>query len=151
MAQSQPKTEPQILVIKRRIAAPRTRVFAALTEADQLAQWMGPPGTQAKKVKIDLRVGGGYSLELQGPEGSLHPVSGTYLEIAPPARLVQTWVWGFGDYDGLETRLTLELTEVPGGTELTLTHENLADEQARLRHNEGWSGTLDRLEQLLTA
>lgn len=151
MAQSQPKTEPQTLVIKRRFAAPRGRVFAALTEAEQLAKWMGPPGAQARKVQVDLRVGGAYSLELHGSEGAVYPLSGRYLEIAPPARLVQTWVWGAGDYEGLETRLTLELAEVPGGTELTLTHEKLADETARDLHNEGWSGTLDRLEQLLAA
>ena len=151
MAQSQPRTKPRILVIKRRIAAPRARVFAALTEADQLAKWMGPPGAQARKVQVDLRVGGLYSMELHGAEGGIYPLSGRYLEIAAPARLVQTWVWGAGDYDGLETRLTLELTEVPGGTELTLTHENLADEKARELHNEGWSGTLDRLQQIFAA
>ena len=151
MAHTQPKTEPQIRVIKRQFAAPRTRVFAALTDAEELARWMGPPGTQAKKVKIDLRIGGRFSLELHGTEGGIYPASGSYLEITPPTRLVQTWIWGSGDYEGLETRMTFELSEVPGGTELTVIHENLADEKARELHNEGWTGTLDRLQQLFAA
>jgi hypothetical protein len=36
-----------------------------------------------------------------------------------------------------------------GGTVLTLTHEQLADEATCDSHNSGWSGALDKLERLV--
>jgi hypothetical protein len=34
-----------------------------------------------------------------------------------------------------------------GATELTLTHSLLDDEAARLSHENGWAGSLDKLER----
>jgi uncharacterized protein YndB with AHSA1/START domain len=43
------------------------------------------------------------------------------------------------------------LTEptIHGGTELTLIHEHLPDEDARTSHEAGWSGFLDKLHFFL--
>ena len=38
------------------------------------------------------------------------------------------------------------LEPIDGGTELTLIHEQLADEETRESHEAGWNGLLDKLE-----
>jgi uncharacterized protein YndB with AHSA1/START domain len=45
--------------------------------------------------------------------------------------------------------VTVELRDVDGGTELTLTHELPPDPQVRSGHEEGWHGCLANLERLL--
>ena len=142
------ETEAQVLQIKRQFPASREAVFNALTDPAALAQWFGPQGVTVKVVSLDLRPGGSYSFEFHGSEGH-HTLTGSYLEIEAPERLVATWVWGHGDYGGVETRVTYELSEVDGGTELSLTHEKLVDAEARDKHNWGWTSTFDCLDQFL--
>lgn len=45
--------------------------------------------------------------------------------------------------------VTVALAETENGTALTVTHERFADAGARERHDAGWSGALDRLEEEL--
>ncbi len=46
------------------------------------------------------------------------------------------------------SRVTLILRTVAEGTELTLTHDRLADVDTVRSHERGWSASLDRLEVL---
>ena len=75
-------------------------------------------------------------------------LSGTYLEIKAPDRLVLTWQWE-GDPDFGETLLTLEFLAHGNSTELVLTHERFPNSQWRDRHAAGWNGCFDRLNELL--
>ena len=136
------------LRLSRRIAAPREAVFRAWTDPAEVARWYGPATVKAKKVKIDLRVGGAYSLEMHGDDGGVHPLTGVYREVQAPERLVFTWVWGQGDHAGLETLVTVELREADGATELTLIHEHLASAQAAEHHEKGWASSFDCLEKI---
>lgn len=138
---------PVTLRLTRRFAAPREAVFRAWTEPDRLTQWFGPEGVNVRDVRIDLRPGGRYSLVMFETDGSTYPLSGEYREIAPPERLVFTWVWERGDFAGIETLVTLELSEDKDGTLLTLIHERLPGERARALHEEGWTSTLVCLER----
>ncbi len=145
------KSETLVLEIARRFKAPREAVFRAWTDPDAFAQWMGPEGVQARDVEIDLRPGGRYSLVMDGAEGGVYPLSGTYKEIKAPERLVFTFVWGHGDLKDLEMLITLTFTEVTGGTLMTLVQERIPTETARQSHNEGWTGSFNRLEKFLAA
>lgn len=139
------------LHLTRRFAAPRAAVFRAWTDPEALAQWFGPKGVSLRTVKIDLRPGGSYSLEMYDADG-VYPLSGVYREIMPPERLVFTWVWGHGEYDGVEMLVTLDLAETDdGGTLLTLTHERIPSQPARAQHEQGWASTLDCLAEHITA
>ncbi len=53
------------------------------------------------------------------------------------------WKPGFPDKDLNEWMNRLRA--IPEGTELTLTHELLHDEQTRRSHEDGWAGALDKL------
>ena len=143
--------EALVLEMTRRFKAPREAVFRAWTDPEAFAEWMGPPGIQAREVKIDLRVGGAYSLVMHGSEGGVYPLSGTYKEIAPPERLVFTFIWGHGDLKDLEMLITLTFTKDKSGTLMTLRQTQIPSESAHQSHTEGWTGSFDRLEQYLAA
>lgn len=137
------------LRLTRHFAAPPDAVFRAWTDPKAFAQWIGPPGVQARDVRVDLRVGGGYSLVLHGDDSGPYPLSGEYREIDRPRRLVFTFVWGHGDLAGLEMLVSLDLIAERGGTRMEFLQEQVPSASARDRHEEGWSGSFARLERLL--
>lgn len=146
MVQASPKSADDArLQLTRSFAAPRERVFRALTDPQELKLWFGPSEQHEVPVaEVDLRVGGRYRIDLRGPSGNLYRIVGEYREIRPPERLVYTWRWEIGDDVG-ETLVTIELRERSGSTDLTLTHERFPNGDARDQHRGGWSGCLERL------
>ena len=134
------------LSINRIIKAPRERVFAAWTNPEDLMKWWGPGISHATAVKVDPREGGAFHVTMQtpDPEKPVAKINGIYREVTPPSKLVFTWSW---EHRPGETLVTVEFTEVQGGTSLTLTHEGFVDEEARDDHNWGWNGALDKLER----
>jgi uncharacterized protein YndB with AHSA1/START domain len=77
----------------------------------------------------------------------MHDVGGVYREVVPNRKLVYTWAWK--TTPERESLVTMELREVDGVTELTLTHAQFFDAEARDRHNKGWQGSLARLDKFL--
>jgi len=133
------------LTLKRRIKAPPAKVFAAWTDPTMMARWLGPVGTVELTAKTDSRVGGRYEMTMRMPDDE-HNVSGVYREFEPNRKLVFTWAWR--SMPERESLVTVELKPDGDGTLLTLTHSQFSDEPARDRHQEGWTGTLGKLEQL---
>jgi uncharacterized protein YndB with AHSA1/START domain len=127
------------LEIRRTIAAPAQRVFTAWTDAGWLARWMSPVGHA--RVEADARVGGRLRVVMVGEGREIEHV-GEYLEVAPPHRLSFTWSSPYTG--GRPSRVTVELEERDGMTELILRHE-LLPRDAAASHAGGWSSMLDRL------
>jgi uncharacterized protein YndB with AHSA1/START domain len=75
-------------------------------------------------------------------------VSGEYVAVDPPHRLVFTWVW---DGEGDETLVTVDLAATADGTDLSLRHERFADDATAKSHAQGWDDCLDRLPGWLAA
>lgn len=143
-------TQPQVaakpsLTIKRRLNAPPAKVYAAWTDAAQLARWFGPGGYERVRAETDARVGGRFQVVMQSPDGEEHHISGVYREAAPNQKLIFTWAWR--STPERESLVTVLLKPDGDGTLLTLTHEQFFDEAARDRHNQGWAGSLDKLEK----
>ncbi len=140
---------PLELMINRTINAPRERVFRAWTEAEALNRWFSPDPAWVVTSSVDLRVGGEYWIEMHKPDGQTHRAKGMYREIHRPDRLVFTWTAGSCGATAVEDSLvTVEFYEVDGKTQLTLTHQQFRDADSRDRHNQGWNGCLDRLQQI---
>jgi uncharacterized protein YndB with AHSA1/START domain len=135
---------PTSLSISRVFDAPRETVFKAWTDPAVFMQWWGPPGVTAPSYDIDLRVGGKYRIANKTPNGMLY-ATGTFREVRAPEKLVFTWAWEEDSGTGHESMVTLEFVAKDKKTELTLTHERLADTTSRDSHLEGWSGALDSL------
>lgn len=137
------------LRLQRVFDVPREQVFAAWTDPDKLKRWFGPEGHSARRVEVDLRVGGRYRLEMRGAQGDKYVISGTYQDVQPPERLVYTWAMGEETGEGGETLVTLEFAESDGRTQVTLTHERFPDSLVRDQHEEGWALSLERLDAFL--
>jgi uncharacterized protein YndB with AHSA1/START domain len=130
-------------------AAPE-RVFDAMTDPNQVAEWWGPEGFTCPEVTLDVRVGGAYRIAMQPPEGELFHLVGEYVEVRRPSRLAYTFRWEPPDPDDRETVARLALRERAGATEIELTQGPFATEARRELHHAGWTDTLGRLARHLT-
>jgi uncharacterized protein YndB with AHSA1/START domain len=135
-----------IVVANVEIGVPAERVFQALTDPRELVQWWGSPETyRAHSWEADLRVGGRWRVDGKGADGRPYSVSGEFLEIAPPRKLVQTWAHDW-DADHPITKVTYVLDDIPGGTRLTVRHEGFAGRpEACNGHAKGWERVLQWL------
>jgi uncharacterized protein YndB with AHSA1/START domain len=137
---------PSVTIVRRIKAAP-AKVWAAITQPELMMQWWGPDAGPTLSVVADVRPGGRFSVVFRLLNGDEHNPTGIYREVVPEKKLVFTW-----DLPGApepESLVTFRLEPFDGGTELTLTHEHLPDEEARTSHEEGWSGLLDKLPVFL--
>ena len=101
--------------------APRATVFTALTTPHLLKRWMhGPDGWRLEVCEVDLRVGGALRYVWRKADGREMGMSGTFVEIAAPERIVHTERFD-EDWTGGETVVTSELREHHGSTTLTVT------------------------------
>jgi glutathione S-transferase len=161
MAEATKSTAPITLHMKRMFAAPRERVFAAFANQEQMDQWMcrDAKNHQIKYLKFDFRVGGGFDLEIHTPNGHVYAMHNTYLEIVKPEKIKFTWGHEHFGPDGKRldgdtlggTLVTFEFHDRAGSTELVLTHELLPSEQEYNNHQQGWTGCLAKLGELLNS
>jgi uncharacterized protein YndB with AHSA1/START domain len=79
--------------------------------------------------------------------GEHHEVGGVYREMVPNRLLVFSWAWH--TTPERESLVTVSLKPDGDGTLLTLTHEQFFDAAARDGHERGWTGALDKLQNLL--
>ena len=138
--------------LQRRFRASPERVFRAWTQPLALREWWCPAGWAASEIEIDLRAGGRYRIAMvrAGDAGPGASVSGQFLEVRPPERLVYTWRWE-GAFAGMpETLVTLELNGSENETLLTLRHDNFTDTGLRQQHRSGWIAACDRLDRAMT-
>jgi uncharacterized protein YndB with AHSA1/START domain len=135
------------LTLKRRLNASPARVFAAWTDPEKVKRWMGPGEVKVISVETDARAGGRYRWLMRGSDGEDHDVSGIYREVIANEKLVFTWAWKSSPEQ--QSVVTVLLKADGDGTLLTLTHEQFADAESRDRHQQGWSGALDKLERLV--
>ncbi len=133
------------LVIKRTFHAPRERVFASWTRAEELKGWWGTEGHTVPNAEMDFREGGKFRVEMQTDEGESFYLNGAFLEINPPERLVFTFRWERGEWNYPETRVSVDFLDKGDETAILLTHEGFPDKNMRDEHQEGWGECLDNL------
>jgi len=138
-----------VLRLERVFPASRAAVYSALTDPEELGRWWGPRGFTAPSVEFEPRVGGGYRIAMQPPEGGLFHLSGEFREVEPPARLAYTFRWDPPAADDRETVVILALEDRGETTKVILTQGEFATEERYALHEAGWSESLERLQQLL--
>ena len=139
-----------LLEIKRFINAPRDRVFAAWTKPEEMVKWLGCEQRVCLSVTADVQIGGQWRIRMKSAQAGETEFHGVYLAVRPPAKLVYTWCWKNHPLMGAgETLVTVEFLELDGGTEIHLRHEGFASVELRDRHNEGWSGCVEKLGKCL--
>jgi len=134
-----------LLTMSRVFNAPRRAVWAAWTDPEEIAKWMGPNGTTTRVDAWECVPGGAYKIVMSEPDGE-HPLRGEFVEVVEARRLAMTWVWEHGVLDGVETLVEIDFRDVDGGTEMTLVHTKLPTPMAVEMHTQGWHGCLDSLQ-----
>ena len=101
--------------IERVFAAPRERVWRAITDPALVAQWWGR-GNKLVIEKFEPVRGGHWRFVEHGPDGQ-HGFEGRFREVTPPERVVQTFEW-----DGMPGHVVVE----------HVTLEDLGDGRTRI-------------------
>ena len=155
MTTRQPTKDPRTDVTLTRIFdAPRDMVWKAWTDPTLLARWWGPKGFTNPVCEADVRVGGKILIHMQAPDGTVHPMTGTFDEIAEPECLVFRAVPV--DRNGvalLESLTTVTFHDLGDKTKV-IVHASAAPLQPigvdMLKGMDmGWSQSLERLAQLV--
>lgn len=140
----------------RSFNAVRTAVFDAWTKPELLRRWLLGPGEHWSMpiCEIDLRTGGAYRFVWRhGIDGTEMGLSGEYIEIVPPRRIVATERFDEAWYPGSAVIVT-DFFEQEGITTLTqrITYDSAAARDGVLRSpmEGGVRISYDRLEELLT-
>src|SRR5579862_3411705 len=135
-----------VVQLRRRVKATAEEIFDLWTKPDLMVRWMSPfPGPVDCEASSDLRAGGRYSLVMSS-EGSKREVTGTYVQIDRPRRLVFTWTGPLTN--NVDTLVTLELNQRGDETDLVLIHERLPTPEMHVGHTKGWGNILDHLAEV---
>jgi uncharacterized protein YndB with AHSA1/START domain len=113
--------------IERIFNAPRERLWKALTDPAQVAQWWGR-GNKLVVERMEVERGGHWRFVEHAPEGT-QGFEGRFAEVTPPERVVQTFEW-----DGMPGHVALE----------TMTLEDLGDGRTKLVTVSLFHTTMDR-------
>lgn len=136
------------IVLTREFDAPIQLVFDVLTKPEHVRKTIAPYGEEVKTCSIDLRVGGEYRFVFVSDDGRDMSFHGTFLEVEPPTRTVETW--RYDGWPGVEAVETVELREAGGATKLT--HRLAFRDQAGRDHmtaTDGLEANYDNVEDLL--
>jgi len=120
------------------IMVPPERVFAALSDGNEISRWWGSPAAYTTDSwTTDFQVGGRWRADGTGADGVPFFVEGEFLEIDRPWRIVQTWEpqWDAGN----RTTLTYQLSPIQGGTRLVVRHDGFKGRPESCQsHGDGW-------------
>ncbi len=136
------------IVTTREFDAPIGLVFDVLTKPEHVRHWFAPFEDKMTVCSIDLRAGGDYHMVFVTPDGKECSFRGTYLEVEPPAWIVQTWLFeGWPDAEAVEKDT---LKETDGVTKLTVTmvFRDKAGRDHMTKHD-GQESSFDKLEDYL--
>lgn len=140
--------------VTRSFDATCDRVFDAWTKPERIKHWWGPAGFTTVSADVDLRPNGKYRIGIKSPEDELLYVTGRFVEVQKPNKLVFAWAWEEEeDASGLghESLVTVEFRSRVKKTELVLTQERLKDAESRDAHVDGWTSSLEKLAGALSA
>jgi uncharacterized protein YndB with AHSA1/START domain len=137
--------------VERLFDAPRDRVFAAYTDPALIPEWYGPRGTTTIVATMDVRAGGSWRFVTRDADGSETGFRGTYREVTPPERIVQTFEWeGMPGHISVETAVFEDLGDRTKVTTTSIFHTpEERDGMLAFGMERGLNETYQRLDELL--
>ena len=133
------------VIIKRTIRAPREKVFNAFSDPEIMRKWFFPGENWSADVNNDFKVGASYTIKMYTPNGEVYTQTGEYRVINPPEKIVFTWNSSLVQ----DTLVTVTFQEVGENTEITLTHDLFPNKEVRDKHEDGWTGCLNNLGEII--
>ena len=145
--------------ITRCIKAPRTKVYAALIDADAIAKWKVPTGMTSHVHAFEAREGGRFRISLtydaQTGTGKTSAHTDTYhgrfVQLVPNERVVEIDEFETADpaMRG-EMTITITLSDADdGGTNLIAVHDGVPPGVSAADNEAGWQSALARLAALV--
>ncbi|MEM7461527.1 MAG: SRPBCC domain-containing protein [Pseudomonadota bacterium] len=143
--------DPIPLIVRRKIQAPRSRIFDAFTQANAIAQWFSPARDIVVEVlEFNFVPGGHFKLLWSLPDGRKPAVGGIFEQIDQSSQIVMSWTWQAPDpLENIPMRVTFRFVDRREATEVTVIHEGIPTDLACTVHADGWEGTLTNLESFL--
>lgn len=140
---------PNTVRLHRVIAAKPEKVYRAFLEPDAIASWLPPFGFTCTVHALDAKVGGSHRMSFRNfTTGESHSFGGDYLELIPNERLVYTDKFDDPNLPG-EMKVTVTLSAVSVGTEMTVVQEGLPDTIPVEGCYLGWQECLQKLAKLV--
>jgi uncharacterized protein YndB with AHSA1/START domain len=157
-------------ILTRLFEAPRPLVYRCWMDPTHLSRWWGPKFVTCPVCEVDGRVGGRYRLVMRDGKGTDYPIAGEFRDIVPDERIVRTedlsghseaWHDTVDPSNKGKARpaivllTTIGFEDHPRGTRVTI-HTRfpslaLRDGFAGVGMAEGWSSSLEKLEDLANA
>ena len=146
------------LELNRIIRAPRSAVWRAWTDDEQLRQWFIPTPTMLRVDRLDVRPGGGLVTSLSEDGGAFVPhIDAVFLVVEQDARLVWTNAidseWRPQQPQPVALTADISLLEHAEGTDyrVVVRHGTPADRErhAELGFFEGWGSVTEQLAALV--
>ncbi len=122
---------------------PPERVWRAITDADELGQWLMETDFVAEE-------GRAFTMRCDDADGGEDVYACKVLELEPGRRMLWSWVLDGRQGDG-ETRVEFVLTPVDGGTRLTITHSGDRDRETIEAFKGGWPTKLEAIDGVLAS
>jgi uncharacterized protein YndB with AHSA1/START domain len=162
-------TGKEKFVLNRAFDAPIDVMFEMWTNPKHFSQWLAPTGFTMEFIRADIKPGGSTFYYMAGPDGSKMYGKANYIEISKPNRIVYTQQFsdkneGVARHPMAPTWPETMMTTVnfseegPDRTRVTITwecHGHTTKEEletfitARRGMSQGWTGSLDKLEDYL--
>ncbi len=155
-------TDKKELLITHLFDAPKSRVFKAWTDAEQLKHWYAPDGCTIEFKLIDATQGGRFHSCIHDPVHGECWIIGEYLEVTPPDKLVFTMVLsdkdgnlvsaaGAGKPEDWPEAIVTTVTFDPIGNQTKMTlHQTVLEEEAKKTGAyQSWVKMFNKLEGVL--
>jgi uncharacterized protein YndB with AHSA1/START domain len=146
-------TTHDVVRVTRTLRAAPQDVYDAWTRADRLQEWLCPGPGFVAEASCDPVVGGRYRIVKVLSHG-VDEVTGEYLVVEPPHRLVFTWTAGTTDGQRTQVTVTLGATGAESGdgpwTEMTILHERLPTRRVHEGAGAAWADVAGKLDAYLT-
>jgi uncharacterized protein YndB with AHSA1/START domain len=133
-------------------------VYAALVDADAVAEWKVPDGMTCQVHAFDPQVGGTVRISLtyetssDAGKSTAHTDTyrGRFVELVPNERVVEIDEFETADpaFCG-EMKITISLVDSDGGTDVLGVHEGLPAGVSVSDNEAGWRSSLARLAALV--
>jgi uncharacterized protein YndB with AHSA1/START domain len=143
------------LTISRLLNAPRSSVWQAWSDPQELIKWWCPRPWTTELRGFDLRPGGTFYTFMRGPDGDTSDNPGVFLEILPQERIVFTSALLAGwcpatPWLAMTAIITMEAEDASTRYTARVLHKDAEDQ---LKHEEmgfyeGWGICIDQLGEL---
>ncbi len=131
------------ITVDRIYPHPIEKVWHAVTDRTALGAWL-------METDFVPKAGHEFQMWCDDGEGGKDRYLCKVLEIAPPKRMLWSWVLDGRQSDG-ETTVEFVLEEVAGGTRLIIRHRGDRDANTIDKFKSGWPYKLEQLESVFQA